>query len=79
MDAATKRSTPAGHADEGRERTALRRVTDTLAAEAHDERTEEEVAHAVDEAVHRYDHATVREFVPIMVEREARQALRRAS
>jgi hypothetical protein len=81
MDAAKNRSTrePAGHADADRERTALRHVTDTLAAEVDGEHTQDEVSHAVDETAHRYDQATVREFVPIMVEREAREALRRAS
>jgi hypothetical protein len=56
-----------------REATALRHVTDALADDVKDAHDKREVAEAVEEAKKHYDDATVREFVPILVEREVRE------
>ena len=56
-----------------REETALRHVTDEVADDVKDAHDKQEVAEAVREATKHYDGAAVREFVPILVEREVRE------
>ena len=56
-----------------KEASALRHVTDALADDVKDAHDRAEVAEAVKEATKHYDDATVREFVPILVEREVRE------
>jgi hypothetical protein len=57
-----------------REELTLRHVTEAL-TEKHQDRSAEDVAEVVDEAHQHYADAPVRDFVPIMVEREAREML----
>jgi hypothetical protein len=56
-----------------KEETALRNVTDAVADDVKDAHDKSEVAEAVKEATKHYDGAAVREFVPILVEREVRE------
>ena len=58
-----------------KEEVALEHVTSILNDEFADQ-GEDRVHEAVEESLHHYDDVPVREFVPIMVEREAREALR---
>ena len=59
-----------------REQTALEHIKDALREDVAGTHSPEEVERAVDEAVKKYDDAEVREFVPILAERDAREALR---
>jgi hypothetical protein len=63
---------------QARERRALEHLTAALAEDVADEHTPDEVELAVEQAAHRYEAATVRDFVPILVEREVRAELRDA-
>ena len=56
-----------------KEETALRNVTDALADDVKDAHDKKQVAEAVKNARKHYDGAAVREFVPILVEREVRE------
>ena len=56
-----------------KEATALRNVTAALADDVKDAHDKKEIAEAVKEAAKHYDNATVREFVPILVERDVRE------
>jgi hypothetical protein len=58
-----------------KEREAIRRVTDNLAAEYAGDHPPEEVEQVVDDQLEHYRDAPVRDFVPIFVEREARERL----
>jgi hypothetical protein len=62
-----------------REKMSLEHVKDALREDAAGTHSPEEVERAVDEAVKQYDDAEVRDFVPILAEREAREALRSAA
>jgi FKBP-type peptidyl-prolyl cis-trans isomerase (trigger factor) len=57
------------------ESVALDHVTAELADEAKDQHSRPEVEQAINEAAKRYEDAPVRDFVPILVEREAREIL----
>jgi hypothetical protein len=59
-----------------REKTALERIKDALREDAAETHSPEEIERAVDEAVKHYDDAEVRDFVPILAERDARETLR---
>jgi len=58
---------------------AVRRVTEAVADDLADSRDPAEVEQAVEEARRHYADAPVRDFVPILVEREARAALTETS
>jgi hypothetical protein len=58
-----------------REETAIQHVKKELAADLSDEHSPDEVEHAVDEAAEHYSEVPVRDFVPSLVEREARERL----
>jgi hypothetical protein len=58
-----------------REEVALRHVTEELASDFADDRSAEEVEKAVQEAAEQYADATVRDFVPSLTERDARERL----
>src|SRR5262245_30740503 len=58
-----------------REHAALRHVTDALAEDVKDTHHRTEVVDAVRKAARQLENAPVREFVPILVEREARATL----
>jgi len=58
-----------------REAEAIRRVTEAVADDLADTRDPAEVEQAVEEAHRHYADAPVRDFVPILVEREARAKL----
>jgi hypothetical protein len=60
-----------------REQVALRHVKESLAEDYGDDHPREEVEAVVEEVKENYDDAAVREFVPIMVERDARETLRK--
>jgi hypothetical protein len=62
-----------------KEEAALRHVTDALAEDVKGAHDRKEVVEAVAEATKHYDGATVREFVPILVEREVRETFRNQS
>ena len=51
-------------------------MTSALAEDVGDDNPVEDVERAVDAATKRYEDAPVREFVPILVERAAREELR---
>jgi hypothetical protein len=55
---------------------ALRHLVDAVAEEMKDSHDKKEVVEAVEQATKHYDDVAVREFVPILVEREVREALR---
>ena len=72
---------PAGPGDhptdaEERERVALEHVTAAVSEEVAADHTPEEVEQAVEKAAQRYEGAAVRDFVPLLVEREVREDLR---
>ena len=58
---------------------AVRRVTEAVADDLADSRDPAEVEQAVEGARRHYADAPVRDFVPILVEREARAALTETS
>jgi hypothetical protein len=58
-----------------REELTLRQVAETL-EHKHQDHSPDEVAEAIEEAHQHYADAPVRDFVPIMVEREAAEILR---
>lgn len=62
-----------------KEREALRNVTDQLAAECAPRHPPDEIAHLVADKRQRYATARVREFVPLLVERDVREELHRRS
>jgi hypothetical protein len=59
-----------------REKISVEHIKDALREDAAETHSPEEVDQAVDEAVKQYDDADVRDFVPILAERDAREALR---
>jgi hypothetical protein len=61
--------------EDDRERAAMQRVQDALTA-SYD--NEQRVEQAVEESRRHFEDAPVRDFVPIMVEREVREAMRRS-
>ncbi len=58
---------------------ALRHVIDAVAEEVKDSHDKKEVVEAVEQATKHYDDVAVREFVPILVEREVREAFHQPS
>jgi hypothetical protein len=60
---------------EVKEREAIRRVTDNLASEYAGDHPPDEIEQVVDDRRQHYQDAPVRDFVPIFVEREARERL----
>jgi hypothetical protein len=60
---------------EVKEQVAIRRVTDNLAAEYAGEHPPDEVEQVVSDQREHYRDVRVRDFVPIFVEREARERL----
>jgi hypothetical protein len=54
----------------------IEQVVDRLAA-AYPEVPREDVAHTVADIHNRFEHSTIREFVPLLVERRARAELSR--
>jgi hypothetical protein len=64
----------ADSSNEDRERFALDHVKSSLTEEIDHGR--EDVEHAVDDALKKYDEAEVRDFVPILVERDVREEFR---
>jgi hypothetical protein len=60
---------------EVKEREAIRRVTDNLAAEYAADHPPEEIEQVVGDTREHYREARIRDFVPIFVEREAREQL----
>jgi len=73
--AATESNAPGGIDDELREDQAMRHVTDSLAADYAEAHPAEEIEQVVSEKREHYSDAPVRDFVPILVEREARETL----
>jgi hypothetical protein len=63
---------------EVKEREAIRHLTDNLAAEDAGDHQPEEIERVVDDTREHYREARVRNFVPIFVEREARERLGRS-
>ena len=61
---------------EERERVALEHVTAAVSEDVAADHTPEEVEQAVEKAAQRYEDASVRDFVPLLVEREVREDLR---
>ncbi|MFD0686155.1 three-helix bundle dimerization domain-containing protein [Actinomadura fibrosa] len=59
-----------------REEQALRELTDRLSRSFAGTYTGDQVAATVSAAHHRFDDRPIRDFVPILVEREARERLR---
>ncbi|MFC4048596.1 three-helix bundle dimerization domain-containing protein [Actinomadura syzygii] len=66
--------TPSGNPVE-REEHVMRTVTDRLIRSFADHHGPAQVTHAIDAIYRRFDHRPVRDFVPVLVERLARQAL----
>ncbi|MBW8482563.1 three-helix bundle dimerization domain-containing protein [Actinomadura parmotrematis] len=58
-----------------REQTAMHQVTDRLVSTFGADRGAQEVARTIDEIHHRFDGRPIRDFVPVLVERYARQRL----
>ena len=73
--AATQSNALGGMDDELREEGAMRHVTESLAADFAEEHPAEEIEQVVSEKREHYSDAPVRDFVPILVEREARETL----
>jgi hypothetical protein len=65
-------------ADTLRERQALHHVTDRLSRSFADRVSPTRVSATVDAIHHRFDGRPIREFVPVLVERMARDELRHA-
>jgi Protein of unknown function (DUF3562) len=59
-----------------REKTSVERIKDALREDAAETHSPEQIERAVDDAVKHYDDAPVRDFVPVLAERDAREALR---
>jgi hypothetical protein len=66
-------------ADALRERHALDQVTDRLTRTFSGRFSPSQVDHKVSSVHHRFDGRPIREFVPVLVERIARDELRRAA
>lgn len=64
-----------GASDEGREEFAIEHLTSALSEDYADELPPDEVKAAIDAAHDSYADVPVREFVPILVERDARETL----
>lgn len=65
------------HADSRqREQAAMDAVTERLIKDFSGRRDDAEITHALNAAYKRYDGAPIREFVPVLVERYAREKLR---
>ncbi len=58
------------------ERLAITRLSERLLDAYRDRYTTAHITAVIDRAVHRFDQARIREFVPLLVERDARDALR---
>ncbi len=58
------------------EQVALTRLTQRLTADYPEARDGERIAGLVEQARRRYAHARIRDFVPLLVERDVRQWLR---
>lgn len=75
-DESVPEPTPLSHIDpEVREHEAIRHVTEHLAADYAQEHPAAEVEQVVEEKQTQYADAPVRDFVPILVERDARERL----
>lgn len=59
-----------------REQQAMHEVTDRLVESFADTRSTDQVARTVTKIHHRFDDRPIRDFVPVLVERYARQELR---
>jgi hypothetical protein len=69
-------TTESGHIDpELREQEAIRHITEQLEADYAQEHPAAEIEHVVEEKQTEYADAPVRDFVPILVERDARETL----
>jgi hypothetical protein len=66
-------------ADTVRERHALNQVTDRLSRSFADRYSPTQVGETVDSIHHRFDGRPIREFVPVLVERIARDELRHSA
>jgi hypothetical protein len=73
--AATESNAKGGIDDKLREEGAMHHVTESLAADFAEEHPVEEIEQVVSEKREHYSDAAVRDFVPILVEREARETL----
>lgn len=60
-----------------REKAAMRHVTQRLTKDFGARYSPEQISQTIETAHHRFDHKPIRDFVPILVERIARQELRR--